>query len=101
MAGTNTEVLERTEVKEPGLYNVIFLNDDSTPMDFVVYVLEALFGHTQETAYELTMKIHNEGRGVAGTYPYDIAESKQYETTALAQANGYPLRIKVEPENDQ
>jgi len=82
--------------KEPGQYKVIFLNDDKTPIDFVVSLLIELFKHTQETAVALTMKIHEEGSGVVGIYTYEIAEQKAVEATNLCRDNGFPLKIKVE-----
>jgi ATP-dependent Clp protease adaptor protein ClpS len=88
----------KVEVKEPGLYKVIFLNDDKTPMEFVVSLLIELFKHSENTAQTLTMKIHEEGSGVVGVYSYEIAEQKSLEATNLCRDNGFPLRIRVEEE---
>jgi ATP-dependent Clp protease adaptor protein ClpS len=88
----------KVEVKEPGLYKVIFLNDDKTPMEFVVSLLIELFKHSENTAQTLTMKIHEEGSGVVGVYSYEIAEQKSLEATSLCRDNGFPLRIRVEEE---
>ena len=88
----------KVEVKEPSLYKVIFLNDDKTPMEFVVSLLIELFKHSENTAQTLTMKIHEEGSGVVGVYSYEIAEQKSLEATSLCRDNGFPLRIKVEEE---
>lgn len=86
----------KTKIKEPTLYKVIFLNDDKTPMDFVVSLLIELYKHSEETAHALTMKIHEEGSGVVGVYSYEIAEQKAIETTTLSRDNGFPLRVKIE-----
>lgn len=98
----NTDVVidERidTIIKEPGKYKVVFLNDDRTPMDFVVDVLVKIFHHSQETAEKVTLNIHTEGAGTAGIYAFEIAEQKGTETTELARSNGFPLRVKIEAE---
>lgn len=87
-----------TVIKEPGKYRVIFLNDNKTPMDFVVEVLVKIFRHSQETAEKVTLSIHNEGAGIAGIYSFEVAEQKGTETTELARSNGFPLRVKIEAE---
>lgn len=84
------------ELKEPNLYKVIFLNDNATPMEFVVSLLIEFFKHSEETAQDLTIKIHNEGSGVVGVYAYEIAEQKTIEATNICRSNGFPLRIKIE-----
>lgn len=91
-----TEEKIKIKLKEPSLYKVIFLNDDKTPMDFVVSILVELFKHSEATAIALTMKIHEEGSGVVGIYSYEVAEQKSLEATGLCRDNGFPLRIKVE-----
>jgi ATP-dependent Clp protease adaptor protein ClpS len=83
-------------ITEPPLFKVVLLNDDSTPIDFVVSVLMEIFKHSSTTAEQLTMTIHNEGSGVAGIYNYEIAEQKAIEATNVSRANGFPLVIKVE-----
>ena len=85
-------------IQEPKRWKVIFLNDDYTPMDFVVQVLQEIFKHSQETATNITTQIHNEGTGSAGVYSFEIAEVKAVEATALARSNGFPLQIKMEEE---
>lgn len=85
-------------IQEPKLWKVIFLNDDHTPMDFVIGVLTEIFKHSQETAKDITMQIHSEGSGIAGVYSFEIAEVKAVESTNLARANGFPLQIKLEEE---
>ena len=88
----------KQKIQEPNKWKVVFLNDDSTPMEFVIGLLTEIFKHTQETAKNITMQIHNEGRGIAGVYTFEIAEIKAVETTTLARANGFPLQIKMEEE---
>jgi ATP-dependent Clp protease adaptor protein ClpS len=81
---------------EPSNYKVIFLNDDTTPIDFVVEVLKIIFKHSTDTAKDLTMKIHNEGSSVVGVYSYEIAETKSIETVNLSRSNGFQLQVKME-----
>jgi ATP-dependent Clp protease adaptor protein ClpS len=83
---------------EPSNYKVIFLNDDTTPIDFVVEVLKIIFKHSTDTAKDLTMKIHNEGSSVVGVYSYEIAETKSIETVNLSRSNGFQLQVKMEKE---
>lgn len=86
----------KKKFKEPSLYKVVFLNDDKTPMDFVVSLIVELFKHSEETAHAITMKIHEEGSGVVGVYSFELAEQKSLEATTLSRDNGFPLRVKVE-----
>lgn len=100
---TDSEVIvkKKTDIKEPkkpGKAKVVLLNDDHTPMEFVVALLISVFKHSQSSALELTMKIHQEGRAVAGTYTYEIAEQKAMDSNNLARANNFPLVTKVEGE---
>jgi len=83
---------------EPSNYKVIFLNDNTTPIDFVIEVLKVIFKHSTETATDLTMKIHNDGSSVVGVYSYEIAESKTIETVNLSRENGFALQVKMEKE---
>ena len=83
-------------ITEPKKYKVVFLNDNATPMDFVVSLLVEFFKHSEETAIDLTMKIHNEGSGVVGVYTYEIAEQKSTEASNICRSNGFPLKIKLE-----
>lgn len=82
--------------KEPGKYKIIFINDDKTPMEFVVSLLIEFFKHSEEVARSITLKIHDEGSGVVGVYSHEIAEQKAIEATSISRENGFPLRIKVE-----
>lgn len=85
-------------LKEPPMYNVIYVNDNVTSMDFVVESLEKVFAYEKTDALQLTMVIHEKGSGVAATLPYEMAEHKGVEVTQMARANGYPLNIKIEAE---
>ena len=89
----------KIKVEEPKRWKVILLNDDVTPMEFVVGILAEIFKHTQETAVVIMQQIHNEGSGVAGVYSFELAETKAVEATNLARTNGFPLQIKMEEEN--
>jgi len=88
----------KQKVQEPKRFKVILLNDDTTPMDFVMGILETIFKHTQETSKEITVEIHSTGSGIAGVYSFEIAEVKAVESTQLARSNGFPLQIKMEEE---
>lgn len=87
-----------TELVYPKKYKVVVLNDDTTPIEFVIAMLITIFGHSEETAYNITMQIHNEGVGIAGVYSHEVAEQKGVESTMLARDHGYPLAIKIEEE---
>lgn len=90
--------LVTTSLKPPSKYKVIVLNDNQTPMEFVIAMFMAIFKHSQEKSIELTMKIHNEGSAVAGIYTYEVAEQKCIDATFLARENGHPLVVKVQEE---
>tara|TARA_B100000214_G_scaffold288769_1_gene218355 strand:- start:339 stop:650 length:312 start_codon:yes stop_codon:yes gene_type:complete len=85
-------------IKEPNRYNVIFLNDNSTPIEWVIELLIRVFKHTQSSAEHLTMEIHNNGSAVVGTYSYEIAEQKTIEATQSSREHGFSLQIKLEAE---
>jgi ATP-dependent Clp protease adaptor protein ClpS len=88
----------KTEVRPPSLWKVIVLNDDHTPMEFVIELLTSLFKHDIASATQLTLEIHNNGSAVAGVYSYEIAEQLGLEATHLSRLKGYPLQIQVEKE---
>lgn len=100
MSQINHETLEKTKIiiEEPGHYKVIFINDEQTPMDFVIEVLQKIFKHDRMAAESLTLTIHNEGSAVVGVYSHQIAEQKGVETTIVARNNGFPLVVKIEKE---
>ena len=85
----------KSEIKEPSQYNVIFHNDDFTPMDFVTLLLMHIFFKNETEAEALMLKVHHEGKAIVGSYSYDIAMTKALEATKLARKNGFPLRISV------
>ena len=88
----------KTIITEPKRYKVIFLNDDKTPIEFVIELLMSVFRHTEETSKDITLKVHNEGSAVVGVYSFEIAEQKGVEATHLARQAGFPLQIKIDPE---
>jgi ATP-dependent Clp protease adaptor protein ClpS len=88
----------KQNIQEPKRWKVILLNDDYTPMDFVISVLTTIFKHSQDTAKDITMQIHNEGSGIAGVYTFEIAEVKAVEATSISRSPGFPLQIKLEEE---
>ena len=100
MSTTEIQIDEKIKqkVQEPKRWKVLLLNDETTPMDFVVGILTDIFKHTQETAKGITIEVHNTGSGIAGVYSFEIAEAKAVESTQLARSNGFPLQIKMEEE---
>jgi ATP-dependent Clp protease adaptor protein ClpS len=100
MAVADTELEEKlsTKLQPPSMWKVVFLNDNHTPMEFVIGLLMKIFKHTEVSAAEVTLEIHNTGSGVAGIYSYEIAEQKGLEATQVSRSNGYPLKIQVEQE---
>jgi ATP-dependent Clp protease adaptor protein ClpS len=84
------------KIEKPSKYKVVFLNDETTPMEWVVSLLISVFKHSQASAEEITMTIHTEGSGIVGVYSYEIAEVKATEATTLSRNNGFPLLVKVE-----
>ena len=92
-------VLERRtqRLQPPKLYQVVMLNDDFTPMEFVVQVLQAFFGKDRETATQIMLKIHLDGKGVCGVYTRDVAATKVDQVLDAAQAAGHPLQCVSEP----
>ena len=92
------DLLEKDEVKakRPNMWNIVFYNDDYTPMDFVVFVLTRVFHRSTEDALALTFAVHTQGKGIAGTYTFEVAEQKQYEVLLMAKIEEHPLRVEVE-----
>ena len=88
----------KVNYKEPKKYKIIFLNDDTTPMDFVIEVLLKIFKHTNDIAMRITMQVHEEGSGVVGVYSHEVAEMKATETVTLSRNHGFHLQIKLEEE---
>jgi ATP-dependent Clp protease adaptor protein ClpS len=88
----------KIDISEPKRYKVIFLNDDKTPIEFVIEILKDIFRHTDETAKDITLKVHHEGSAVVGVYTFEIAEQKGVEATHVARQAGFPLQIKIDQE---
>ena len=84
------------KTKRPPLYQVVLLNDDFTPMEFVVVVLQKFFGMTRERATQVMLKVHREGIGVCGVYPRDIATTKVQQVAAYARRHQHPLQCVME-----
>ena len=102
MSGLSEVVLDEkieNTTREPSKYNVIFMNDDKTPMEWVIRVLMDIFRHSSDSAKDLTMKIHHEGSAVVGSYYYEIAEQKAAETMNSSRANGFPLKVTIEEQS--
>ena len=100
MPSTDIQLDEKIKVtaQEPKLWKVIILNDDSTPMDFVISVLVEIFKHNPDSAKDIMLTVHETGSGIAGIYSFEIAEVKAVEATNQARQNGFPLQIKLEEE---
>ncbi len=102
MAMTDVDVQIDEKIKisvtEPKRYKVLFLNDDKTPIEFVIELLMRVFKHSRETAEQITLTVHNEGSAVVGVYNYEIAEQKGVEATNQARQAGFPLQIKIDQE---
>lgn len=92
----NSGFMERAELMQPPEMKVVFYNDDSTTMDFVVEVLMCIFNKTKAEAEKLMMDVHENGSSVVGIYTYDIAVSLSDVTKSIARKNGFPLRVEVE-----
>lgn len=87
---------QKTDAAYPSMYNVILLNDDYTPMDFVVFILEQFFDKSPDEARAIMLEVHNRGSGVCGTFTYEIAETKVGQVMDLAQQNQHPLQCTLE-----
>jgi ATP-dependent Clp protease adaptor protein ClpS len=85
-----------TKVKRPALFRVLLLNDDYTPMDFVVLVLESFFSKSRTDATEIMLNVHHKGVGVCGVYPLEIAETKVAQVTEFAREHEHPLQCTME-----
>jgi ATP-dependent Clp protease adaptor protein ClpS len=94
--GVKVVTRPKPETREPALYKVILFNDDFTPMDFVVGVLKRFFTKSDEEARALMMQVHNQGSAVAGTYVFELAETKVFLVSDHARKNKYPLRCGLE-----
>jgi ATP-dependent Clp protease adaptor protein ClpS len=95
---TGLAVQTRTKTKKPSLYKVLMLNDDYTPMEFVVHVLERFFSKTREEATQIMLHVHRRGVGICGVFTYEVAETKVTQVTDFARRNQHPLRCTLEKE---
>ena len=87
---------ERAKTKPPRLYKVVLYNDDYTTMEFVIEVLQRFFSMNRERAFQIMLKVHNEGSAVCGVYSLDVAETKVAQVSAFAKQHGHPLRCGME-----
>jgi ATP-dependent Clp protease adaptor protein ClpS len=86
----------KPEIKEPPLYRVVLINDDYTPMEFVVNILESIFGMERTRATQVMLEVHTKGKGVCGVYNFEIAETKVAQVMGLAQQHQHPLLCTME-----
>jgi ATP-dependent Clp protease adaptor protein ClpS len=91
-------IAPKTNIQEPHQYKVIYINDETTTMEFVVETLRAIFNYDEGGAIAITHRVHEEGSAVVAVLPYEMAEQKGVEVTLLARNNGFPLQVKVEPD---
>jgi ATP-dependent Clp protease adaptor protein ClpS len=95
---TGVVVKPRPKTKKPAMYKVLMLNDDYTPMEFVVHVLERFFQKNRDEATRIMMHVHRRGVGVCGVYTYEVAETKVTQVMDLARQNQHPLQCTIEKE---
>lgn len=97
---SNTGVITRTETrtKKPSLYKVLLLNDDYTPMEFVVHVLERFFAKNRDDAMRIMLHVHQKGVGVCGVYTFEVAETKVTQVMEFSRNNQHPLQCTMEKE---
>jgi len=91
-------VKTKPKTKRPSLYKVLMLNDDYTPMEFVVYVLERFFSLNHDSAVEIMLTVHNKGIAVVGIFPFEVAETKVTQVMDCARSNQHPLQCTMEKE---
>ncbi len=95
-SGTGVVTKTRTQTKKPSMYRVLLLNDDYTPMEFVVHVLERFFNKSRDEATQIMLHVHQKGIGVCGIYPYDVAETKVVQVVEFARKHQHPLQCTME-----
>ena len=93
---TSIKTKPKSKTKKPSMYKVLLLNDDYTPMDFVVSVLESYFSKSREEATEIMLNVHKKGVGLCGIYTYEVAETKATQVINLARRNQHPLQCHIE-----
>ena len=86
----------KPKTKKPSMFKVMLLNDDYTPMEFVIYVLQTIFKKNYDEAKKVMLLVHNEGKGICGVFPLDIAETKANQVVEFSRINQHPLECKVE-----
>jgi len=91
---------DKPNLKEPPMYQVVLLNDDFTPMEFVVYIIQLIFGYGHERSTQIMLSVHTKGKGVCGIFPKEIAEMKSHEINETAKAHEHPLISEIEPLTD-
>ena len=96
--GTTTKTRSKTRLQPPTLWKVILHNDDYTTQDFVVWVLKEVFRKAEGEAVRIMLDVHQRGKGVAGIYPFDVADTKIAQVKDLAERNEFPLLCTLEPE---
>jgi len=94
---TDVDVKTKVKVQRPKMYHIIFLNDDYTPMDFVVRVLEEIFFKSHDDALAIMLEVHHFGKAIVDTLTKEIADEKATDTMNIALSHGFPLRVIVEP----
>lgn len=94
--GTATITKPKTETKTPSLYRVILMNDDYTPMDFVIHVIQKFFGKDLEEATQIMLAVHLKGAGVCGVFSHEIAETKTHQVNQYSKQNRHPLKCTME-----
>ena len=95
---TGVVVKAKPKTKKPAMYKVLMLNDDYTPMEFVVHVLERFFAKSREEATRIMLHVHHRGVGICGVYTYEVAETKVAQVIAFAQRHQHPLQCTLEKE---
>ena len=95
---TGLIVKAKPKTKKPSLYKVLMLNDDYTPMDFVVHVLEQVFGKNRDEATQIMLHVHRRGVGICGVFTYEVAETKASQVVEFARQNQHPLQCTIEKE---
>ena len=97
-SGTDIVTDTRPKTKKPSLYKVLLLNDDYTPMEFVVYVLERFFNKSREEATRIMLHVHQKGVGICGVYTFEVAETKVAQVMNFSRQNEHPLQCAMEKE---
>ncbi len=92
---TDTIVRDKNQPKVPKKYSVVLLNDDYTPMEFVIYILQNIFNKSHEESTNIMLHVHQKGIGICGVYSFEIAESKANQVIELARTNEHPLQCKI------